>query len=359
MAQTASPGVLTKKRRGLRISIGLGFVVLLLSAASAALVVRQRALQAEFRQAREAYDAQRFGLARQRLSRLAERWTNDGEVLFLLGKCDFELGKREDALASWARVPVSSPYFGKAVIAGAAHLMEKGLYSQAESLLDDALADPQPSGRYELELALTRVYRYQGRFHDVRRLIRGSWYRAPRPALVLKGLWGLDLAPKPIESLKKSLPTADNNDDRVWLGRANHAILTGQFAEAKSWLERCLSRRPDDRAVWQAQLELALAAGDVDRFWTAVAHLPDAEFDESEILSFRAWLAARNHDPEREERELSSLVACDPGNAEGARAAGCLERRIRPAQRGRGAPRPKGRGQSGPPDVPPNPPKWC
>ncbi len=123
------------------------------------------------------------------------------------------------------------------------------------------------------------------------------------------------MAPRPVELLKNSLSKADNNDDRVWLGWANHAILTGQFAEARSWLERCLSRRPDDRAVWQAQLELALATGDVDGFWTAVPHLPAAGFDESEVLAYRAWLAASNHDPEREERELSSLIACDPGNA--------------------------------------------
>ena len=81
-------------------------------------------------------------------------------------------------------------------------------------------------------------------------------------------------APRPVELLKNSLSKADKNDDRVWLGWANHAILTGQFAEASSWLKRCLSRRPDDRAVWQAQLDLALATGDVDGFWTAVPHLP-------------------------------------------------------------------------------------
>ena len=85
MAETASPGVLLRKRRGLRLGIALGLVVLLLSAAAGALVVRQRSLQAELQQAREAFGARRFGLASQRLSRLAERWTNDGEVFLLLG----------------------------------------------------------------------------------------------------------------------------------------------------------------------------------------------------------------------------------------------------------------------------------
>ena len=73
-------------------------------------------------------------------------------------------------------------------------------------------------------------------------------------------------------------------------------------------------RRPDDPAVWHAQLELALATGDADGFWTAVQHLPADRFDAPTILAYRAWLAARNHDPEQEDRELASLIDSEPGN---------------------------------------------
>ncbi len=315
MVQTASPGVLKKDRRGFRVAIALGFVVVLLSAAAGALVVRQKAIQAELQQAREAFAARRFGLASQRFSRLAERYTNDGEVFFLLGNSQFLLGKRDEAMAAWSKVPASSPYFGKAVLSMAAKLIDAGRYSPAEAILLAALADPARDGRYELELELIRLYRYQGRFHDVRPLVRASWCRAPKPAAVLKELWGSDMAPRPVELLKYTLSKADQDDDRVWLGWANHAILTGQFAEASSWLKRCLSRRPDDPAVWQAQLELALATGDVDSFWTAVPHLPANHFEAREVLAYRAWLAASQHDPEGEDRELSSLIECAPGNA--------------------------------------------
>jgi enediyne biosynthesis protein E4 len=315
MVKNASPDVVPKKRRGLRLWFALGLIVLLLSATAGALLVRQRSLTAELLLAREALSAKRFGLARQRLARLAERWTIDGEVLFLLGNSELALGKRDDALVSWARVPASSPFSGRAVMARASRVVETGRYAPAESLLLEALADPSLHGRYDLERALIRVYRHQGRYHDVRPLIRASWCRAPQPALVLKELWGFDLAPKPVELLKSSLAMADKDDDRAWLGWANHAILTGQFAEASSWLERCLSRRPNDSAVWQAQLELALATSDVDGFWAALPHLPAGHFDEAEILAFRAWLAASNHDAQREEHELSSLIECDPGNA--------------------------------------------
>ncbi len=315
MVQTAGPRISSERRYPWLPWIVLGFLVLLATAAAGMVVLRKRAFQAELAHAREALSAKRFGLARQRLSKLAEQWTNDGEVLFLLGQSELELGRRKNALEAWARVPESSPFFGKAAIARASRMVENGRYALAESLLLEALADPEPSGRYGLELALTRVYRFQGRYHDVRPLLRASWCRAPQPGLVLKELWGFDMAPKPVEVLKAGLLKGDKNDDRVWLGWANHSILTGQFDEARTWLKRCLTGRPDDSAVWQAQLDLALATDDVDGFWTALPHLPATHFDEAEIQSFRVWLAVRDHDSKREGYELARLTAFDPGNA--------------------------------------------
>ena len=65
---------------------------------------------------------------------------------------------------------------------------------------------------------------------DARRLIRASWCRSADPAATLKDLWSLDLAPRPVELLKYTLSMADQNDDRVWLGWANYAIMTGRSA---------------------------------------------------------------------------------------------------------------------------------
>jgi hypothetical protein len=47
----------------------------------------------------------------------------------------------------------------------------------------------------------------------------------------------------------------------------------------------------------------------------AVPYLPAAGFGRAEVLAYRAWLAASNHDREREKAALSSLIECDPGNA--------------------------------------------
>ena len=84
---------------------------------------------------------------------------------------------------------------------------------------------------------------------------------------LLRQLANLDsINPVPIERIWPALEKAAENapdDDRIWLGRANLAIRTGQFADAKRWLDDCLRRRPNDAAVWRGRLEWALATGEV------------------------------------------------------------------------------------------------
>ena len=54
------------------------------------------------------------------------------------------------------------------------------------------------------------------------------------------------------------------DDDRVWLGRANLALRTGDYAEATRWLDACLKRRPRDIPVWSARLRLGIATNRID-----------------------------------------------------------------------------------------------
>jgi tetratricopeptide (TPR) repeat protein len=307
---------------------GLAAVLLLLfSAGAGAFVIRQRWLQAELVQARAASAAGNHARASSRLSRLAERWTNDGEVLILLGESELARARSEPperrseaqaaataALAAWARVPPSSPHFGRACLLRATHLINTGRYAPAEEILTTAVAAAALAPRYELERALSRLYRFQGRFDLVRQIIRGLWSRSPAPAGELKELWTLDHSPMPVEAWRKSLDAADGDDDRVWLGRANLEITTGRFDEAAPWLDRCLTLRPGDPAVWQARLDLAVATADEPGFWNAVARLPAARFDPPAVLRLRAWLMALRRDAAAEERELRALLAIETGD---------------------------------------------
>src|SRR5262249_40867368 len=151
--------------------------------------------------------AQRYGAARERLARLAEGWPEDGEVLLLLGECELGRGRRAAALAAWAQVPPASPSFARAALLRATHLINMGQYTSAEELLTAALARPALAGadRYEPERAVRRLYRFEGRQDEVRRVLRASWCRAPDPAGVLKELFLLDQSPIPAEALQLAL----------------------------------------------------------------------------------------------------------------------------------------------------------
>src|SRR5437016_1403471 len=51
----------------------------------------------------------RYAPARSRLARLSAWWPRRGEVEYLLGVCEAALGRPEDALVAWGRVPAGSP----------------------------------------------------------------------------------------------------------------------------------------------------------------------------------------------------------------------------------------------------------
>jgi tetratricopeptide (TPR) repeat protein len=331
---TAPPNAPVSDRGGTRRSHGgvawwclAAFLLLVLCLGAGLLVVRQRSLRAELDLARAAMAAGNHAAASARLSRLAARWTNDGEVFLLLGESELERARKQPperraeamarstaALAAWSKVPPASPHFGRAALLGATRLMNTGHYAPAEVILKKALAGPERSPRYELERALSRLYRFQGRFDEVRDILRSSWWRSPTPAGQLSELYALDHGPMPVEAWRRALDAADGDDERVWLGRANQAITVGRFDDASRWLDCCAARRSDETAVWQARLKLALATGNTVGFWKAVARLPADGFDAATVLSFRAWLMAVRHDEASEERELRALVAVDPGN---------------------------------------------
>jgi enediyne biosynthesis protein E4 len=304
------------RRRGLRSWFGLALFLLILVAGIAWSRVRLNSWRAELSLARQAMNARHYGSARIRLSQLAEHWTNDGEVFLLLGQCELQRGKREEALIAWAKVPSGAPCFAQAALLRASNLIQQGRYSPAEETLMQALANPGPAESVNLERELIRLYRSEGRINDARRALRASWCRSTDAAGVLRELWLLDHSAIPVEVWGAALDAADNDDDRVWLGRAHRAILTGRFQTAARWLDGCLRRLPDDPAVWNARLDLALATDDVPGFWTAVTHLPAELFDATEIQEMRVWLAARRGEAAVEQRELQELVRLSPGNAQ-------------------------------------------
>jgi tetratricopeptide (TPR) repeat protein len=273
-----------------------------------------RRLRSDLDQAGRDMEAGRIALARQRLRALAGRWPGQGEVQFRLGLAEQAAGNFDAAMAAWARVAPDSPFAAKAAALRGSELINVGRYTPAEAILESALPTAGPD-IYEVTRALTRLYRFEGRVADVRRLIRASWWRSPDPAGDLKELWLLDNSPMPVEALGRTLASADPKDDRAWLGRAYLATLTGRFADAGRLLDICQKARPGDPAVCRARLELALASDDVAGAWQALPHLAANAFAPAEVQAIRAWAFARRGDRDGERRALEQLIVLDTGHA--------------------------------------------
>jgi enediyne biosynthesis protein E4 len=277
--------------------------------------VEMRRIQGEMERAKKDFEAGNLGLAWKRLSTLQAQWPGLPEVEFRLGVCEQARGRSTEALAAWSRVPRRSAYASQAADLRANELINLGRYSPAEAVLDAALVDATGSDAYQLVRTLSRLYRFEGRVDDVRRLLQESWPDSPDRSGILKELWLLDYTPVPVEALDVAFEHADADDDRVWLGRAYLATLTSRFSDADRWLRECLRRRPDDPVLWQAKLDLARASGDVAVAWETLSHLPANRVSESELLSLRAWLAAHSGAADAERRALERLVEKDPGQA--------------------------------------------
>jgi hypothetical protein len=176
----------------------------------------------------------------------------------------------------------------------------------------EALEQVPSADRYPLLRALGRLFRLEGRYEEASEAIIAAWTGVPDPSELLQDLWQNDTEPPPVDGWKVFLDAADPRDDRVWLGRARHAILAGRLGDAAALLERCLARRPDDPAVWRARLDLAMATEDGASFWQAARRVPAQTARPEEVAALRAWLADRGGDRRAQRRESARLVELQP-----------------------------------------------
>jgi thioredoxin-like negative regulator of GroEL len=270
--------------------------------------------KAALQQAKADMAAGRYGSARRRLLADGRGNTASGEIAYLLGVCELNQGRRGAALAAWERVAPSSPWAAAAAVQQGLALVDAGQLTRAEEVLTAARRNATGADALRVLHALEVLYEIEGRDDELRRSIIDSWPFTDSPTLLVQKLSWQDAAPLQIGTLHKVLGTAATDDDRVWLGRANLAIRTGNLEGAARLLEGCLQRRPLDPVVWRARLELAEAAGDLAGAWQALEHLPADGLSLAQKARTRAWLAARLGDAQRERVALIDLANCDPGD---------------------------------------------
>jgi tetratricopeptide (TPR) repeat protein len=231
-------------------------------------------------------------------------------VNYRIGICEQALNHPEKALRAWERVAPDSPFAIPAAVARGTLLINHRRFRPAEDLLEATL---QKNDDPTVRRALDRLYRLESRIADLRKLQQEGWRSADGTVAGLKTLWNLDTSSWPIEGLKTVLapPSAD---DRVWLSRANLALLMGRRDEATHWLDECLKRVPNDTAVWRSRLEFGRQTDQPSIVRDALTHLGPDSISDIETLSLRAWLLSLRGDRDTERRALEDWLAVDPAN---------------------------------------------
>lgn len=251
------------------------------------------------------------------LADAARRRPGQDEVEFLLGASEQALGNLGEANAAWLRVPPDSPLAPHAAMLRARLALRRDRLADAEPLLLRAVTGRGPLA-VEARDTLVNLYKIEGRFAEARALVMGARGRYPDEAGLLRELEKLGSNhPMGFEATSAALEKAAKNapdDDRIWLGWANLATRAGRFDEAAEWLDKCLTRRPDDPPVWRARLDRAFAAQDEAGVERALRHLPVDRVGPSEVLQLSAWFAARAGDADRERRAHEAQSVREPGD---------------------------------------------
>ncbi len=261
-------------------------------------------------------DGGRYGTARARLSELLSRRPDWDEARYNLGVCELARQRVQAAWDAFEQVSKDSQWAGWSEVRRSRIAMDRGRFSECEELLLGAAARPGPHTA-EARWGLVLLLRMQGRFDEARRCLQAGFDQMSSPVTTLQRLYKLDVAPFPIEGVRRGLDRAAKlapDDDRVWLARAHLAIRLGDLDEARLWLDRCLTHRPEDPAVWRMKLEWALASDRPEEVRRTLPHLPADEEPEGRVLALRVWLAAHQNDREAERRALKEWVELDPVN---------------------------------------------
>ena len=285
----------------------------------------------------------RFALAAGKLNALLAQYPRSDETMYLLGVCEQKRGHSQAAAEILARVTPGSAVVHQAILARMRLFHDSGQLAAAEQVILDAAADPRNEPT-DVRVLLVPIYSQLGRLEESLRLIEDQWEHlnatsqgaSERSIDLVRMHIELDFKPNPIADVRAYLDQAQQmaaDDDRVWLGRANLAIRTGDHAEAKHWLNACLQRRPADVAVWRSRLRWGIATSRVNVVQQAVVHLPAEVLTVGETHRVGAWLAARRGDAVMEREELEHLLAFDPADVPALERLGqLLEQAGQPAQ---------------------------
>lgn len=267
--------------------------------------------------------AGRFATAARKLDAVLDRYSKSDEAAYLLGVCEWQSGDLRGAAAAWTRIEPGSPSSERALAAYAQALFSRGRLRALEEFVSTVCRDARHDATGVRALLIPSL-RQTGRVAEAQQLAAARWRylaetgRASRDLAVRMLRMHIELADRPpsIESwrafnIESSRRAPD--DDRVWLSRADLAIMVGDLDEANRWIQACLKARSNDVPTWQSRLRWAMAAGRVEEVAEALKHLPAGE-SPAQVHRISAWIAARRGNLAVEQCELERLIAVAPAD---------------------------------------------
>jgi thioredoxin-like negative regulator of GroEL len=256
----------------------------------------------------------RWATAHAALSEALNRRPDWEEAVYELGVCELARGRPHAATEAWSRVPENSRLTGWIEVRRSRIEMEQGRFEACEAWLRSAADRPGPH-RAEARWGLVLLLRLEGRFTEAKRWLEDGFDGMSDPVITLQRLYRLDHDPYPTDGVRRALDRAgkrSRDDDRVWLGQAHLATLLGRFDDARTWLDRCLQKRPQDVPVWRMLLELAIATGRSREAAAALAHLPARLETNTRPAELRAWFAGRQGNTKGEHAAIQVALELEP-----------------------------------------------
>jgi tetratricopeptide (TPR) repeat protein len=270
--------------------------------------------------ARSQIEAGQYTPARDRLARLSALWPRNDDVAYLLGLCEAQLGRPQEAVAAWEQVSANSTLGPlRAITEGRTLVYSLGRLKDAELLYRDAARRGASAKAIEARWALAELLLWEGRLDEFRRLLReiGRVGTLRDRTAALRELWRLDSVVVAAEEFQPILTQAAQtapHDNRIWLARAHLATQYGRYHEARRYLDQCIPDPSLARSIPRLRLQWALAAGETEDAWRELRGIPVEEIAASEPPSLRAWFAVHRNDPAAERSALEQLIAVEPGN---------------------------------------------
>ena len=326
--------------------IAVGLLVILLTWV-AWQVVGNWQVRAGLSWARGQIEAERYAPARDRLAQLSALWPRHDEVAYLLGVCEAELGRPQEAVAAWEQVSASSPLGAlTAITEGRTLVYSLGRSQEAAGpvcIATRRAAAWALKGHPRRSLGARRAAALGGATGRVSPAAPGDRTRrdAPRPDCRTPRTVAARLGGRRGRGIPADHHTgrADRAARQPGLARARaprHAIRPLPRSTSPAWTQ-CNpeasridpSRLP--RRTWNGQL----AAGEPESEAARCRGSPADRICASEPPSLRAWFAARRNDPAAERSALEQLIAVEPGNTAALDPPGDAARQAGRSDRGR------------------------